>query len=159
MRGSGFVQHVQPAKDRRIFGERFNIITSVLMIMAFLLAIVGSLGLMGTMSINVLERQREIGVMRAIGASNAAILQIFVVEGMVIGALSWGAGLLLSSPISYLMSRRIGMVFAKQPLTYVYDPRGPIFWLLIVLAVAALASLVPARNAANLSVRETLAYE
>lgn len=146
-------------EDRRIFGERFTIITSVLLIMAFLLAVVGSLGLMGTMSINVLERKREVGVMRAIGATTASILQIFVIEGMIIGALSWIGGLLASFPISYLMSIRIGMVFTKQPLTYIYDERGPFLWLFIVLMVAALASLVPANNAANLLVRETLAYE
>jgi putative ABC transport system permease protein len=146
-------------EDRRIFGERFTIITSVLLIMSFLLATVGSLGLMGTMSINVLERKREVGVMRAIGATTASILQIFVIEGVIIGALSWVGGFLASFPISYLMSVRIGMVFAKQPLTYIYDGRGPVFWLLIVMAVAAVASLVPARNAANLLVRETLAYE
>ncbi len=146
-------------EDRRIFGERFTIITSVLLIMSFLLATVGSLGLMGTMSINVLERKREVGVMRAIGATTASILQIFVIEGVIIGALSWLGGLVASFPISYLMSVRIGMIFAKQPLTYIYDGRGPVFWLLIVMAVAAVASLVPARNAANLLVRETLAYE
>lgn len=147
------------SEDRRIFSERFNIITSILMIMAFLLAIVGSLGLMGTMSINVLERKREIGVMRAIGASDRDIIEIFVVEGVIIGLISWVGGLLLSPPISYAMSYRIGMTFIKQPLTYIYDPRGPLFWFIIVICVAALASLVPARNAANLSVRETLAYE
>jgi len=147
------------SEDRRIFSERFNIITSVLLIMAFLLAVVGSLGLMGTMSINVLERKREIGVMRAVGASTRDILQIFVVEGVVIGLISWVAGLLLSPPISYAMSYRIGMIFIKQPLTYVYDLRGPIFWFLIVILVSALASFVPARNAAGMSVRETLAYE
>ncbi|MEZ4673779.1 MAG: ABC transporter permease [Caldilineaceae bacterium] len=146
-------------EDRRIFGERFTIITSVLLIMSFLLATVGSLGLMGTMSINVLERKREVGIMRAIGATTASILQIFVIEGVIIGALSWIGGLIASFPISYLMSVRIGMTFAKQPLTYIYDGRGPFFWLVIVMVVAALASVVPARNAANLLVRETLAYE
>ncbi|HRW08436.1 MAG TPA: FtsX-like permease family protein, partial [Caldilineaceae bacterium] len=146
-------------EDRRIFGERFTIITSVLLIMAFLLAVVGSLGLMGTMSINVLERKREVGVMRAIGATTSSILQIFVIEGVIIGALSWIGGLLASFPISYLMSIRIGMVFTKQPLHYIYDGRGPFLWLGIIMTVAALASLVPANNAANLLVRETLAYE
>jgi len=146
-------------EDRRIFGERFTIITSVLLIMSFLLATVGSLGLMGTMSINVLERKREVGVMRAIGATTGSILQIFVIEGVIIGALSWIGGFIASFPISYLMSIQIGMTFAKQPLTYIYDGRGPFLWLAIVMTVAAVASLVPAYNAANLLVRETLAYE
>ena len=53
---------------------QFNILVVFLLIMATLLAVVGALGLTGTMSINVLERIREIGVMRAIGASTGAIM-------------------------------------------------------------------------------------
>jgi putative ABC transport system permease protein len=147
------------SEDRRIFTERFNIITVILMIMAFLLAVVGSLGLMGAMSINVLERKREIGVLRAIGASNGSVLQIFVVEGVVIGLLSWAGALFLSQPLSRALGWRIGMTFARLPLNYVYDLLAPVLWLGIVVVVAALASLIPARNAARLAVRETLAYE
>jgi putative ABC transport system permease protein len=146
-------------EDRTIFTERFNIITIILMLMSFLLATVGSLGLMGAMGINVLERKREIGVMRAIGASTPAVLQIFLVEGIVIGIISWLGALVVSQPLSRVWSHVVGMTFAKLPLTYVFDLRAPLFWLLIVVIVSALASLLPARNAANLSVRETLAYE
>jgi putative ABC transport system permease protein len=51
------------------------------------------------------------------------------------------------------------MNFAKLPLTYIFDLRALPLWLLIAVTVAALASLVPARSAARLSVRETLAFE
>ncbi|HWQ61204.1 MAG TPA: FtsX-like permease family protein, partial [Negativicutes bacterium] len=64
---------------------QFDIITTFLLMMAVLLAIVGALGLTGTMGINVLERTREIGVMRAIGASSLAIGRVFVVEALCIG--------------------------------------------------------------------------
>lgn len=146
-------------EDRRIFTERFNIITVILMIMSTLLATVGGLGLMGTMSLNILERTREIGVLRAIGASTRALLQIFVVEGVAIGQMSWVGGLILSVPLSLVMSRQVGMAFTRAPLDWVYDLRGPLIWLGIVLAVSALASLVPAYSAANLTVRDTLSYE
>ena len=146
-------------EDRDVLTERFNIITIILMIMAFLLATVGAMGLMGTMSINVLERTREIGVMRAIGASTHSILQIFVAEGVAIGAISWVGALILSQPMSRLMSRTVGMTFAQLPLSYTFDFLAPVWWLIIVLTVSALASLIPARNAANLTVRDTLAYE
>jgi putative ABC transport system permease protein len=146
-------------EDRDIFGERFNIITTVLLMMAFLLATVGGLGLMGTMSINVLERTREIGVMRAIGASDFAVLQIVIAEGLVIGALSWLGALLLSQPMSRVMSEVIGMNFARLPLTYVYDLAAPLLWLFIVVVIALLAAIAPARSAASIPVRETLAYE
>ena len=68
--------------------------------MAVLLALVGGLGLMGTMSINVLERTREIGVLRAIGAPNRAVAQVFILEGIAIGLLSWLMGALLAIPMT-----------------------------------------------------------
>jgi putative ABC transport system permease protein len=147
------------SEDRDIFGERFNIITVILLIMAFLMATVGALGLMGTMSINVLERKREIGVMRAIGASDGAVLRIFVVEGVMIGILAWFGGILLSQPMSRLISRQIGLTFLERPLDFQYNWLGPLLWLLIVVVVSVVASLLPAYSAARLSVRETIAYE
>jgi putative ABC transport system permease protein len=70
------------------FTDVFDIVLVVLIIMAVLLAIVGGLGLTGTLSINVLERTREIGVLRAVGASNHAVRGVILMEGMVIGCLA-----------------------------------------------------------------------
>jgi putative ABC transport system permease protein len=147
------------SEDRVIFAERFNIVTVILLFMAFLLATVGSLGLMGTMSINVLERRREIGVLRAIGASDRAVIRLFVLEGVVISVMAWAGSIVLSQPMSRAMSYVVGMNFAQLPLTYVFDLRALPLWLLIAIVVSALSSLIPARAAARLSVRETLAYE
>jgi putative ABC transport system permease protein len=138
---------------------QFNIIVVFLAIMAVLIAAVGGLGLMGTMSINVLERTREIGVMRAVGASDGAVLRIFVVEGLFIGLLSWLAGILLSLPISKLLSDVVGVAFLDAPLIYTFSLRGALLWLGLVLLLAGLASLLPAWSAARLTVREVLAYE
>lgn len=146
-------------EDRRIFTERFNILTVILLTLAFLLGIVGGLGLMGTMSINVLERRREIGVMRAIGASNGAIRRIVVVEGVAVGLMSWVGALILAQPMSRLLSYGVGLVFLQRPLRYAFDWRAPLLWLVAVVVIAALSSLWPAASAARLSVRETLAYE
>ena len=139
--------------------EQFNILVAFLMVMALLLALVGALGLAGTMSINVLERMREIGVMRAIGASDGAVRQVFILEGVVIGALSWAIGTVLAVPISRILSDTVGLLFLKAPLSYRFSAGGALFWLVAVLALAALASLVPAWNASRLRVREILAYE
>jgi putative ABC transport system permease protein len=147
------------SEDRSIFTERFNIITVILSFMAALLALVGGLGLMATMSINVLERTREIGVMRAIGAPDRAVLQVFIVEGVIIGILSWFGALLLSQPMSRAFTWRVGMTMVEQPLSYVFNPGAPLLWLFIVVVLAAVASFIPARSAASLSVRETIAYE
>jgi putative ABC transport system permease protein len=138
---------------------QFNIIVVFLFIMSVLLAIVGGLGLMGTMSINALERTREIGVMRAIGASNTSVVQVFVVEGIIIGTLSWLLGTILSLPLSRGLSHLVGMAFLKVPLDYKFSIAGVFIWLAIIILISTLASLLPAYKAARLSVREILSYE
>ena len=139
--------------------SQFNVIVVFLLVMAVLLAVVGGLGLMGTMSINVLERRREIGVMRAIGASDGAVLKIFMVEGVLIGVVSWILGAAAALPLSQLMSDAVGMAFTQEPLSYAFSLDGALLWLGVVVALSALASYLPARSASRLTVREVLAYE
>jgi len=137
----------------------FDVLVIFLSTMALLLGVVGGLGLTGTMSINVVERAREIGVIRAVGASDGAVLRIFLVEGVLIGLISWGIGALLSMPISRTLSDALGMVFLSRPLSYAFSAEGVLLWLAIVLVLAAGASLIPAWRASRLAVREVLAYE
>jgi putative ABC transport system permease protein len=141
-----------------ILGQ-FNIIVYCLLIMAVLTAVVGGLGLMGTMSMNVLERTREIGVMRAIGASDGSVLRIVVLEGMLIGGIGWSLGLLLALPISRVLSDQVGMLFLGAPLSYTYSTTGALIWLGLSVSLAGLASFLPAWNASRLTVRDVLAYE
>ena len=136
-----------------------NILIVFLLAVAVLLAVVGGLGLMGTMSINVLERTREIGVMRAIGASDGAIFRIVIVEGMVIGVLSWIAGSLLAVPVSRFLSDATGQQLFQAPLSYTFSLPSVVLWFVVAMLLAALASFVPARSAARLTVREVLSYE
>jgi putative ABC transport system permease protein len=143
---------------QRVQGQ-FNIVVALLLVMAALLGVVGGLGLMGTMSLNVLERTREIGVMRAIGASNGAVRQIFIVEGILIGVLSWLIGSVVALPASKLLSDQVGISFIQTPLSYVFSLSGVALWLVIVVAIATLASILPARAASRLTVRDVLAYE
>lgn len=137
----------------------FNIIVAFLVLMALLLGFVGGLGLTTTMSINVLERIREIGVLRAIGASNDAVRQIVLAEGIFIGAVSWFLGTLLSWPTAVFMSQQVGLALLGIPLNFTYAWGGVALWFVIVLILATAASLGPARNAARLTIREVLAYE
>jgi putative ABC transport system permease protein len=137
----------------------FDVLVIFLSSMALLLGVVGGLGLTGTMSINVVERAREIGVIRAVGASDGAVLRLFLAEGLLIGLISWGLGALLSVPISRTLSDALGMVFLSRPLSYAVSLEGVVLWLAIVIALAAVASLVPAWRASRLAVREVLAYE
>ncbi len=140
-------------------GALFDVIFIFLMAMTFLMATVGGLGLMGTMSLNVLERTREIGMMRAIGASNGAVQQIVIVEGILIGVISWAAGAVLALPLGQGLGNALGIVMLQTPLDQVYSTEGALLWLVLVVVISTLASYWPARNAARLTVRQVLAYE
>jgi putative ABC transport system permease protein len=137
----------------------FTVVVAFLILMALLLAAVGGLGLATTMSINMMERVREVGVLRAIGASNASVRQIVLVEGVAMAALSWLIGTALSLLLAPVLSRGLGLALIKIPLTYHYSIAGAVAWFVILLAIAVAASLGPARNAVRLTVREVLAYE
>jgi putative ABC transport system permease protein len=139
--------------------ESLGILVTFLMIMALLTALVGSMGLTGTMGMNVLERTREIGIMRSIGAVDKVIMRTVIAEGALIGMISWGIGALLAIPFSYLLSAIVSYAVFKFPIPVIFTAEGFVIWLFIVLVLSAIASILPARKAARLTIREVLAYE
>lgn len=138
---------------------QFNILLVVLLIMVALLTLVGGLGLTGTVAINVLERTRELGVMRAIGATGATIRGIVIVEAVIIGLISWGLGFALAVPVSRPLSNMIGTAFLGTPLRYTFSTDGGLIWLGVTVVLSILASFVPAYRASRMSVSEVLVYE
>ncbi len=137
---------------------QFSIVTSMLLALSIIVALVGGIALMGALSIGVIERTKEIGVLRAIGAKSPIILGMFVMEGIFQGGLSW----LISIPVSYLASPSVasalGHAMFGATLDYQYNWGAVLIWLGIIILVSALASLFPARGATRISVRDSLAY-
>ena len=134
------------------------VIVYLLGIVAVLVAIVGSVALSGTLGINAMERRREIGVMRAIGASGRAIGGLFVGEGLIIGLMSWTLAVPFSLPLGWFMTKAIGSAIGLQ-LVYRFSPTGVMVWFVVVAVLAVLASGLPAWRATRVRVREVLAYE
>jgi putative ABC transport system permease protein len=139
--------------------ESLDVLVVFLLIMAVLTAIVGSMGLTGTMGMNVLERTREIGIMRAIGADDRAVMQTVIAEGVFIGMISFGLAVILSIPFTYLLSTIVSLAVFQTPIDVVFTSSGYAIWLGLVLVLSVIASILPARNAARLTIREVLAYE
>ncbi len=137
---------------------QFSIVTSMLLALSIIVAIVGGIALMGALSIGVIERTKEIGVLRAIGARSPMILGIFAMEGIFQGCLSW----LISIPISLLASpavaNALGHTMFGANLDYRYNWPAVFLWLCIILVISALASTLPACGATRISVRDSLAY-
>ena len=162
-------EHQVDLRPRSLFGQdtaseitanvlgQFGMIVTLLATMAIVIGIVGSIALSGALSLNVLERRREIGVMRAVGASSWAIARLFIGEGLLLGWLSWIIALPLSFPAGWLMTQALGSAVDSN-LMYKYSPAGALWWLVIITILAVAASWLPARGATRISVRESLAY-
>lgn len=138
-------------------GGHVTILIFALGFIATMMAIVGMLGLVSSLGTSVIERSREFGVMRAVGARSAAVLRTVMGEGLLIGMLSWFAALLLSVPLS----AQVGAVLASisaQELSLQLSPSAAALWLCVVLIGSAAVSFFPARRASRLTVRQTLAY-
>ena len=136
-----------------------NTMVVFLFIMALLTAFVGSIGLTGTMSINVLERTREIGVMRTIGAVDSVVMQSVIIEALVIGLITWLLAIGVSFPISSALLQIIGETMAGSTFALHFTPLGISIWLAVIIVLSIIASIMPARNAARLTINEVLAYE
>ena len=154
------VQSVQSGNVLQVTAtQSVNTLVIFLMIMALLTAFDGRIGLTGTMSINVLERTREIGVMRTIGAVDTVIMQSVMIEGLVIGLITWVLAIGLSFPISSLLLTIVGEAMMGSVMTLSFTPIGILIWLGVVIVLSAFASIMPARSAARLTINEVLAYE
>jgi putative ABC transport system permease protein len=136
-----------------------KVLVNSLMAMAILMAVVGTLGLTSTISMNVLERTREIGVMRAIGATPKKIRNLIVSEGLIIGVLSILLAFVVSIALSYFMGEFIGHISFRTPLTLTISAMAILVWVLIVIIGSYLATILPAKKANIVTTREALSYE
>jgi putative ABC transport system permease protein len=137
---------------------QFSLVTNMLLALSIIIALVGAIALMGAISIGVIERTKEIGVLRAIGARSHTILGIFVMEGVLQGMASWLIAVPLSLLVSPPLATAMGKVMFGATLDYQYNWTAVIIWLGIVIAISVLASILPARGATRISVRDSLAY-
>ncbi len=137
---------------------QFGMVVTMMLALSIIVALVGGIALMGALSIGVIERTKEIGVMRAVGARSRTILGIFIMEGVLQGLLSW----LIATPISILASPGLADALGKTMfgarLDYSYNWTALLVWLGLIIGISALASIVPANRATRISVRDSLAY-
>ena len=149
------------AERTKIIYDHLNIILTTIVFLALLVLVVSALGMASATGINIMERTREIGVLRAIGATPGAIYHLFVAEGMVVSIASMVLGMLLSWPLSVAASRFFGnlMLGEESTLRFAFSVSG--FWTTLITTVVFgwLASRIPARKAIQVSTMEALSYE
>src|SRR5688572_33457617 len=97
-----------------------DVLIILLLSMVVLIALVGGLGLAITMSLNVIERTREIGILRSLGAQNGVIRRLVIVEGLVIGLISWSVSIPCSLPFAMWLGDSLGISLLARPLDYLF---------------------------------------
>jgi len=144
-----------PEELLRSFGTVLNIITAFLLGVAGISLLVGSIG----MYTSVLERTKEIGVMKAIGAKNSDVLYIFVIEsgilGLVGGAIGIFFGIGVGKIIEYIAVNQLGINLLKVVFPW-YLIVG---CLLFAFVIGSLSGLLPARQGSKLKPADTLRHE
>lgn len=146
------------SESRLAMEDHLLMVAGFLMLMSQLMIVVGGLGLASTMSLSVLERTREIGVLRAIGARRGAILTIVQVEGLVVGIASWAVAIPLSVPMSVLLGQAFGRIMIPVPVTYAPEPAAVGQWFAVVLIVSVVACAWPALRAMRITTAAALSY-
>ena len=147
------------AEQRKVVEDHLLMVAGFLGSMSLLMIVVGGLGLASTMSLAVLERTREIGVLRAIGARHGAILAMVQIEGLVIAVLSWALAIPLSLPMSIALGVAFGRVMLKVPLRLLPEPSGVLMWFGVVVVLSVVACAWPAMRATRITTAAALAYE
>lgn len=134
----------------------FEVLMKTLLGLAALTALVGALSLGSAMSNATIARTREIGVLRAIGASRRQVRRAILVEGFLVGAVSVVGTMLLGGALSLSVGTLLGELSFRLPLPWSFSWPALAVWTLGLGLLTLLATWWPATRAANLSVREAL---
>lgn len=147
------------AERVKIIADHLSIILITIVFFAALVLIVSAMGMASATSINIMERTREIGVLRAIGATPKIIYNLFVTEGTITSIASIVLGLLFSWPLSLVASIFFGNLMLDAPLQPAFSHSGFVITLVATVIFGWLASRIPASNAIKIATREALSYE
>jgi putative ABC transport system permease protein len=137
--------------------SEFVILEALLYSVAGIVALVGAIGLFNALAMSVLERRREIGILRAIGATGRKVGQVFWTEGVFLGVAAWLIAIALGIPAAYGFVQVLGNVLVILP--FAFDPLSLLWMLGFIVVVASVASLGPVWGASRVKVAQTLRYE
>ncbi|HCE48850.1 MAG: hypothetical protein UX17_C0023G0004 [Parcubacteria group bacterium GW2011_GWC2_45_7] len=149
-----------PEKANRLVGNVLSVIQIVLIVIALISLVVGAVGIMNTMYTSVLERVKQIGIMKAVGASREDILSLFLIESGMIGLVGGILGVILGIAAAFaagIIASRFGVrgLFSFASLDFL----GFFVILIITFMTGVLSGILPARQAASMEPAEALRYE
>jgi putative ABC transport system permease protein len=143
----------------RVIRNHLDVIVAMLAFVAALMLFVSGLGMASGVSTSVIERTREIGVLRAIGATPAALFRILTIEALVVALTGCALALLLANPLSKRLEYYFGTGIVEYPFDHKFSFEGLALCVVLVSLLAVAATLGPARLVSRGSVRSAVNYE
>ncbi len=137
--------------------SKYQIVYILLDLVAVIVALVGAISLSNTLAMSVLERRREIGILRSMGATSRKVAQVFWSEGISLGVLSWLLAMMVGIPAAYGFVLLQGKLLA--PIPFAFNPINLAWMLALIILIASLASIGPVFGAARVRIVTTLRYE
>lgn len=141
----------------------FRIIQAVLAGFGVIALIVASIGMFNTLTIALLERTRDIGIMKAIGARTRDIRRLFLTEALVIGGLGGIAGVILAYVMGFIINLSYNIVVLRLGgeaiRLFSFEPGFIALSIIFAFVVGLLTGIYPARRAARLNPLKALRYE
>jgi len=147
------------AELRATISDLLGLVIGLLLLVGMVLAVVAVVGVAGTMALGVAEQTRELGVLRAIGASSNAVRLLLLRQGLALAVLGGVAGVALSLPVAAALRALINTGLIEDTVPRGFSTSGVIAWAVAALVIGMLGATRPARVAARLTVRDTLDYE
>lgn len=139
--------------------EHLKVILGFLSIVSLLAVLVGGLSIASAIGINISERKREIGILRAIGSSRVNIIFMILAEVTMLDLAGWLLGLMLSYPVSVFTGNYFGQIFLHSDLNNAISTDGALLWFALSISVSIISGFIPAIKAAKSQLKETLSYE
>lgn len=141
----------------------FEAITVVLAFFGIIALIVSAIGMFNTMTITLLERIQEIGVMKSIGASNADIAKLFITESSIMGFLGSLVGIIIGVSLSEIFNLGLNVLASNlggDKIDIFYSPNWFIFFIILFGSIIGfLTGIMPARRAGKIDSLEALRYK
>jgi putative ABC transport system permease protein len=135
----------------------FTLVDALFYVAEAVVACVGILGVFNTLTTSVLERRREIGVLRSLGATNWRVVCIFWLEGVILAMIAWMLGVVLGIPGAYGFVLLLGTIFIRLPVAF--NPFLLLNMLSFIIIMVLLASVIPVFSAVRVRIAEMLRYE
>lgn len=141
------------------FGAILGVVQAMIVGIAAISLLVGGVGIMNTMYTSVLERTREIGIMKSIGATNRDITTLFLIESGMLGMIGGLVGILIGMSLGKLTEIIAEQALGSTLLKASFSPELIIGALIFSFVIGSISGVLPARQAANLKPVDALRYE